>query len=90
MSLHVVKASEPTGMYMTVVIGSNNREELDSPEVQKVAKAYAMQQGFQPRGLADNPLVYPVNEKGESTDGVVTGTEKLAGWESLFRFCAGI
>ncbi len=90
MALQVVKSSEPTGMYMTVVIGSTNREELDSPEVQKVARAYAMQQGFQPRGLADNPMIYPVNEKGESTDGVVTGTEKLAGWESSFRFCTGI
>lgn len=89
-TLRIIRASEPKGSTMTVVVAADRRELLEGKEAQALAKRFAISQGFSPRGLSDVPMTCPINEAGETTDAVAMGQEKIAGYATTFKFGAGI
>lgn len=90
MSLRVIQKTVPTGMYMTIRIGSETRADLEGPQAAAFAKQACMQEGFNARGLSNTPQIYPVNEKGEASGAVAVGQEKLAWFESEYTFTTGL
>lgn len=90
MSLRVISHSPPTGMYMTVKIGSKNRGDLEGLPAHDFAKKACMELGFSARGLSNTPMIYPVNANGEDTAAVAVGQEPIGWFESEYRFTTGI
>lgn len=88
--LRVVVSEPPSGLYKTIRIGSDVRQELEGPGAHDFAKQACMKEGFNARGLSNTPTIYPVNKAGESTDGVALGHEELGWWEAEYRFTTGI
>lgn len=88
--IRVIASEPPSGLYMTIRIGADSRDELDNANARDFAKQECMKQGFNARGLSNTPVIYPVNDKGEATDAVALGQEKVAWWESEFKFTTGI
>ena len=86
----IIRASEPKGSIMTVVVYAAKREDLAGKDAQVFAKQYAISRGFSPRGLSNPPMTTPCNSDGETTDEVVKGLEPIVGYISTFQFAAGL
>ncbi len=90
-TLRLVAAPVAKGIYMTVTLAAQTAETLRTPDTLAAAKHIAGQHGFNPRAQKPgSPNVYPVNDKGESTQAVALGQEPIHEWRGDFEFSTGI
>ena len=90
MPIRLVSSSPPVGQNITITLAADDRSELDGVAGRDFAKQAAVTAGFPVRGISATPMLYPVDEHGNTPPELVTGGVPVKEWRGDFSFSAGL